>query len=117
MEYILQVGRIAMVDYIQVSTTVDNREDALKLSRRLVEARAAACVQVLGPAQSTYRWKGAVELSEEWLCLIKTEGRLFESVQRVVTETHPYEVPELIAMKVTAGSEDYLKWISQETTH
>jgi len=104
-----------MEEYIQVTTTVERKEDAQMLSRRLVEARAAACVQVLGPMESTYRWEGKVEVSQEWLCLIKTERRLFEAVQQVIRGVHPYEVPELIALPVIAGSEEYLEWVSRAT--
>ena len=60
--------------YLMAMTTTDSRPDAERLARDLVERRLAACVQVLGPISSTYRWQGAVETAEEWLCLIKTTG-------------------------------------------
>jgi periplasmic divalent cation tolerance protein len=102
-------------EYLQVITTVGTKEDASRLSRRLVESRAAACVQVLGPVESTYRWKGAVEVGREWQCLIKTERRHFSAVSRIISENHPYEVPELIAVPIVEGSVEYLQWISRET--
>jgi periplasmic divalent cation tolerance protein len=105
-----------MAEYVQVMTTIDSRDSARELSRRLVEDRAAACVQILGPIESTYRWEGALETGEEWLCLIKTERRLFDRVRAIVGEVHPYEVPELIALSVAAGSAGYLRWISRETS-
>jgi periplasmic divalent cation tolerance protein len=102
-------------EYLQVITTVGTKEDASLLSRRLVESRAAACVQVFGPVESTYRWEGTVEISQEWQCFIKTERRHFSAVSRIIRENHPYEIPELIALPIVEGSVEYLRWISRET--
>ena len=101
--------------YLMVKTTTDAREDAERLARGLVEQRLAACVQVLGPISSTYRWEGAVETAEEWLCLVKTTGARFEALAAHVEANHGYETPELTAVPVSRGSAAYLAWVSSET--
>jgi len=103
-----------MTDVIQVQTTTAERQDAEHIASRLVGTRLAACVQVSGPITSTYRWKGAVESSQEWLCSIKTRLDLFEQVKKTIREIHPYEEPEILAVPVVAGSEGYLDWLNKE---
>ena len=93
-------------------TTVSTKRDAEKIARALVEERAAACVQIVGPIHSTYRWKGRVESSKEWLCLIKATRSSFSRIRRVVKKMHPYELPELVALPIVEGSGEYLAWIS-----
>jgi periplasmic divalent cation tolerance protein len=100
-------------EHVIVSTTTPTREAAGSLATLLVEARAAACVQVLGPIASTYRWKGAVETSEEWLLLIKSCRSRFGLIERLIRENHPYEVPEILVSAVTGGSEPYLAWLNE----
>jgi periplasmic divalent cation tolerance protein len=97
---------------IQVQTATATKADAELIAAALVERRLAACVQVLGPIISTYRWQAAVAHADEWLCLIKTERRLFDRVEEAIRELHPYETPEIIATAIVAGSADYLAWIS-----
>jgi len=104
-----------MNDVIQVVTTAGSREDADKIAATLVRQRLAACAQVSGPMTSTYRWQGEIETSEEWLCTIKTRRELFGRVEQEICRVHPYDVPEILAMPVIAGSEDYLKWLAAET--
>jgi periplasmic divalent cation tolerance protein len=102
-------------DFLQVTTTAGSKDQADALARGLVEARLAACVQVLGPIASTYRWQGAVETAEEWLCLAKTTRQRFAALAAHVDAHHPYDVPELVATPVTAGSDAYLRWVTAET--
>ena len=104
-----------MTDAIQVVPTLPKREDAEKIASALVERRLAACGQVMGPIHSTYRWKGKVESAEEWLCVFKTRRALYPRLESAIREMHPYEVPEILALLVAAGSADYLKWIEEET--
>ncbi len=104
-----------MEDFIQVQTATEQREQAEAIARALVERRLAACVQVLGPIQSTYRWKGQIERAEEWLCLIKTTRKLFAAVEEAVVGLHPYETPEIIAVSIEQGSRCYLQWLAEET--
>jgi len=94
-------------------TTVDSAERAGELSQRLVESSLAACVQVLGPISSTYRWKGRLETAREWLCLIKTRGDIYSRVEATIAERHPYEVPEIVALPISQGSHPYLSWLER----
>jgi periplasmic divalent cation tolerance protein len=102
-----------MTEHVIVSTTTPTREAAGLLAKVLVEARAAACVQVLGPIASEYRWKGELESSEEWLLLIKSTRSRFTLIERLIRENHPYEVPEILASPVAGGSESYLAWLDE----
>jgi len=103
-----------MPEHIQVLTTTASREDAERIARVLVEERLAACVQVLGPISSTYRWQGAIETSQEWLCLAKSRRNLYEAIEKAIRGVHPYQVPEILAVPIVAGSADYLAWLDQE---
>ena len=102
-------------EYIQVFTTVEKREDADLIASNVVNERVAACAQVVGPIHSTYWWKGKVEQAGEWLLIMKTRRDLFSALEREIKAVHPYEVPEIIALPIVAGSESYLQWIQDET--
>ena len=104
-----------MTDYIQITTTTENEEQALDIARILVERRLAACVQVSGPINSVYRWKDKIELSREWVCMIKSTNELYKKIEKTILEMHPYEVPEILAVPITEGNRDYLKWVDEET--
>jgi len=104
-----------MKSYIQISTTTETKEQAQKIARSLVEQKLAACVQITGPIESTYRWKGKLETANEWLCLIKTRGNLFDKVQTAIKKLHPYETPEIVAIPIIKGSKEYINWIYNET--
>lgn len=104
-----------MHSFIQVSTTVDNKQDAERLAELAVRKRLAACVQVIGPIRSTYWWEGKIEDGEEWLCLMKTGKDLYESLERAIKSIHTYDEPEIIALPIVKGSEGYLRWIEKET--
>jgi periplasmic divalent cation tolerance protein len=102
-----------MADYIQVLTTVGSEEEAERISSALVERRLAACVQVVGPIVSRYRWQGKIEVDQEWQCLAKTEAERYAEVEAAIRELHSYEQPEIIATPIVAGSSGYLDWISE----
>lgn len=102
-----------MREFVQVLTTVGSREEAEGIARALVENRLAACVQVVGPISSSYRWQGEMETAEEWQCLAKTRRDLYPEVERAVRLLHSYEVPEIIATPIIAGSADYLEWLDE----
>ncbi len=104
-----------MSDYIQVVTTTDSRDLAKRIADELVEKKLAACGQVSGPITSIYEWKGKIENTEEWYCIIKTRSDLYRSVETMIKSLHPYEVPEIIALPIIDGNPDYLKWIDQST--
>jgi periplasmic divalent cation tolerance protein len=103
-----------MEEYVQVITAIEKREDAEKIANAMVEKKLAACVQIVGPIVSTYWWKGNIESAEEWLCFIKSKKSLYDELEKAIKEIHPYETPEIFALSVVAGSEDYLKWLSRE---
>ncbi len=100
-----------MEEYLQVITTTEMPDDARRIARTLVEKRLAACAQVIGPLHSTYWWQDKVEEAQEYLCLIKTRRDRFEQVAAAIRAVHPYEVPEILAVPVAAGSRDYLAWL------
>ena len=103
-----------MKSYIQVTTTTETKEQAQTIAQHLVEARLAACVQIIGPITSIYRWKSKVENTQEWLCLIKTRDNLYAKVETAIKNRHPYDTPEIIAMPIVRGSKKYLNWIDDE---
>jgi periplasmic divalent cation tolerance protein len=104
-----------MHSFIQVSTTVDKRQDATKIAKSVLEGKLAACVQVIGPIRSTYWWKRKIEDAEEWLCLMKTRKQLYKKLEKRIKAIHPYEEPEIIALPIIEGSAGYLRWIEEET--
>ncbi len=104
-----------MNQHIQVLISIDSQDAARELQRLLVDHRVAACVQVLGPISSTYWWEEEMEDVQEWLCLAKTQARLYEKLESLVKENHPYETPEIIAIPIVAGNRGYLEWIEAET--
>jgi len=104
-----------MTDFIQITVTVGNNEEAQEISRRLVEDRLAACVQISGPINSRYWWKGVIETAQEWVCTIKTKAALYSSVEKTVRSIHSYDVPEIISLPILSGSGDYMEWLGAET--
>jgi periplasmic divalent cation tolerance protein len=103
-----------MGEYIQVFTTAETQEDAQRIARAVVERRLAGCVQVVGPITSTYWWEGEVQTSGEWLCVIKSQREAYERLEQAILDVHPYEVPEVLAIPVVAGSQSYLAWLDAE---
>jgi periplasmic divalent cation tolerance protein len=102
-----------VTEYLQVLTTVGSEEEAGRIALLLVERKLAACVQVVGPITSRYRWRGVVEEEREWQCLVKTTRRAYEKVEGAIREVHSYDEPEIIATPIVAGSPAYLAWIEQ----
>jgi len=102
-----------MVDCIQVLTTAGSEEEAGRIAELLVERRLAACVQVVGPVVSRYRWQGALEEELEWQCLAKTTRGAYEAVETAIREALSYDEPEIIATPIVAGSAGYLAWIEE----
>jgi periplasmic divalent cation tolerance protein len=102
-----------MTDKRIILTTTGSKEEARKIAHALVERRLAACVNVVGPIESVYRWQGAVENAQEWLLIIKTAAAQFENVCHAIRELHSYELPECIEIAVEDGSAEYLNWIGQ----
>jgi len=104
------------VDAMVVLTTMENQEDGERLARLLLERELAACVQILAPMISIYRWQGSVERASEILLLIKTTRPAYQRLETVIKENHPYQTPEIIALPVEAGLGDYLSWLAAAVT-
>lgn len=101
--------------HVIVSTTLPDRESADDLARSLVHARLAACVSVGAPVTSIYHWRGAIETSIEVPVRIKTRAELLDALAAAIRARHPYELPEILAVPVCDGSDEYLAWIDAET--
>ncbi len=91
------------------------RGAAERIATRLLERRLAACVSAIGGVTSRYWWDGKLETASESLLLIKTRAELFRDVEREVKSIHPYEVPEIVEVKLGRGSRPYLDWMARET--
>lgn len=97
---------------IVVLITAASAEEAMRIADTLVDAKLAACVQVLPEMHSIYLWKGEVERAREVLLIAKTTMAKFAGLQSQLRAIHSYETPEIIALPIVAGSEDYLKWLT-----
>jgi len=106
----------AMTDKRLVLSTCGSRELALKIARALVNGQVAACVNVVGPIESVYRWKDKVENAQEFLLLIKTTAENFERLCERIRSLNPYELPEVLELAVENGLEAYLAWIGESVT-
>jgi len=100
-------------EHVQVLTTAGSEEEAGEIASLLVERQLAACVQVVGPVVSRYRWHGEVEEEREWQCLAKTTRDAYEAVEAAIREVHSYDEPEIVATPIVAGSPGYLSWIEE----
>lgn len=102
-------------DSRMVFVMAGSEEQAVTIASTVVEERLAACVNIIGPVRSIYRWRDAVEDEREYLLMIKTRARRFAKLERRVRALHSYEVPEIIAVTIAAGSKPYLDWLSAST--
>jgi len=100
---------------IVVLVTVGSEQEAETIATALLEERLAACVNVTSPVRSLYRWEGHIADDREWQLIIKTQARLFEALAARVRALHSYDVPEIVALPVLAGTADYVGWIQNET--
>lgn len=98
---------------VLATATTPTAEDAGKIAAALVEERLAACVQIVEPITSVYRWQGNVEEEKEVLLLIKSTRDLVPRIAELLERIHPYEVPELIATPIVEGSSAYLNWLEE----
>jgi periplasmic divalent cation tolerance protein len=96
---------------IIVLSTTDTPELARKIAEALIEAREAACVNILPGVHSIYRWEGKVCNESECLLLIKSSADKFDAIQRRIRLLHDYQVPEIIALPISEGDPEYLKWL------
>jgi periplasmic divalent cation tolerance protein len=102
-------------DALLVCTTVEAGERAASLARSLVENRLAACVHVMPPGESVYRWQGNIECAQEHTLLIKTTAAGYAALESWLRAHHPYQIPEILALPITQGLPDYLNWIRECT--
>lgn len=100
---------------ILVVTNAPDSDVAYKMARKLLEGKLAACVNVLPSVLSIYRWQGAIEEAVEVTLFIKTSDSLYRELEATIVELHPYDVPEIIALPISAGLPAYLAWIDTET--
>ena len=103
------------MDSLLVVTNLPDRASAEKLAALLVERRLAACVNVLSPCTSVYRWQGEIQRDEEHPLLIKTTQDRYAELELLIRANHPYELPEIIAVPIVRGQPAYLQWIFSET--
>ena len=101
-------------DYIEVSTTFASEAEARQMAHLLVEQRLAACVQIIGPMTSVYRWQGTVEEEMEFGLVAKSRQNLFAQMEKLITAHHPYDLPQIIALPLLAVSRDYGEWLAAQ---
>jgi periplasmic divalent cation tolerance protein len=104
-----------MSEILLVITNMPNRESALKMAQQLVENRLAACVNVLGDCDSFYHWQDRFETAREVPLFIKTHAAAYPEVETAIRAAHPYELPEIIAVRVERGLKEYLAWVAAQT--
>ena len=97
-----------------IYVTTGSSDEGIAIGRELVEARLAACANVLAGATSIYRWQGAIEDDAEWLLIAKTTEARFEALRAHVVAHHPYDVPEVVALPILAGHAPYLDWVAAQ---
>jgi len=103
-----------MTDKLVVLVTCRSAKEAERIASRLVQTRLAACGNILrSPVRSIYRWKDKIESAREFLLVIKTSRRRFPELQAAIKHLHSYEVPEIIALPIAAGSQGYLSWLAE----
>lgn len=102
------------VDYLLIQTTTDDENIAQTLARHLIQNHLAACVQIMSPVTSYYRWEAQVTTSQEWLLQIKTTLASYPQVEQAIRQLHNYQIPEIIALPIIGGSNEYFKWIDIE---
>lgn len=104
-----------MTNYVQVSTATETREQAVELARTVTEARLVASAQVSGPVIATFWHLGELGQSDEWQVILKTTYDRYDELEVHLTENHPWNTPEIVAVPIVRGSEGYLGWISRTT--
>ena len=103
-------------EFVVVLVTAASAEEAAKIGRALVEARLAACANVVGPIRSIYRWQGAIEDAAEHLLLLKARAADVPALETQVRALHSYDVPEVLALPIRGGSAAYLAWLAESTS-
>jgi len=99
--------------YIAVFVTASSKLEAARIARKLVENKAAACVNIIDKIESLFWWKGKVDCSKEALLIIKSKKEKLPRIIKIVKSAHSYQVPEIIAFPIIGGDKNYLKWIDE----
>ena len=102
-------------DFAVVLVTAPNMDLARRLAKAALEAKLAACANIVPAVESHYWWKGKLESSDEVLLIFKTRQQLLPKLERAVREIHPYDTPEFVALPLTTGSRKYLAWLTDNT--
>lgn len=100
------------IQHIVILITAKDKKEAEKISRGLLEAKLIACANIVDGVRSLFRWQGKIDSSKEVLLILKTKKNLFRKVAAKVKSLHSYQTPEIIALPVIIGSEEYLKWLN-----
>lgn len=103
-----------MAEYLQVFITTPTQATARLICKRLLKERLIACAQIFGPVRSNYWWRGEIETSKEWLCIVKTDRGHYHELEKKIRQLHPYEIPEIIGLPIVVGSADYRHWLKEE---
>jgi len=104
-----------MSEPIIVLVACGSEEEAIKIAQSLIEERLAACVNLVSPVRSIYRWEGKICDEKEWILIIKTQKQRFEELEKKVKSLHSYSVPEIIGLPIIEGSSSYLDWLEEMT--
>jgi periplasmic divalent cation tolerance protein len=97
-----------------ITTTFESRADAEKMATTLLEKRLVACAQITGPVSSHYWWQGEIVATQECLLVLKSDESLYQELEQVIRESHPYETPEIVATVITHLSKEYRQWLEKE---
>ena len=101
--------------YCVINCTTANIEDAKEIAKHLVENKLIACCNIIPSITSVYNWENELCCDEEYLMIMKTKTSLFKKVEKEIKKMHKYETPEIICLPITAGSKEYLSWVSEQT--
>jgi periplasmic divalent cation tolerance protein len=101
-------------DYIVILVTAGSSDEAARIANSLLARRKAACVNIVPGASSIFRWQGNIESAQESLLVVKTRLSLLDDVVALIKQVHSYDVPEIIALPIIGGNQDYLQWIGEE---
>ncbi len=102
------------IEHIVIFITASSDDEAQRITKLLLEQRKVACINIVSGVDSRFWWKGKVDSARESLLVIKTRASVFQKVMKLVKTIHSYEVPEIIALPIIDGNDDYLKWIDAE---
>ncbi|MDJ0658673.1 MAG: divalent-cation tolerance protein CutA [Crocosphaera sp.] len=100
--------------FIVVITTTPKKETAEQIAKTLLAKKLAGCVQIIESVRSYYYWENELCKDEECICLIKSHQNNYQTLEKTIQEIHPYEVPEIITLPISEGSQDYLSWLNQQ---